>query len=373
MKAIFLIFVFLLSSTPLFAQKQPDWYRVYTFDESIIEMNTSLVTLISEGISRVRFRWIFDQPKALKGEPNVKYKSQLEVIEFNCSEQQYRPYHLTFLDASENIVRIEEMHPPGEWRRASGSIMENLLGPACELIRQKTSPPDVVSRDALELEKAAKYALSFSQRLEEVKDFQPLIEKFFATDYLDSYLHDQSTNWFLNLDRETAAKASRAELQRFYVALLNSGYLSCVYLISQYHYAADGSIPEEKLIPPEVIELIDNHPYTARYKGKQENYDYLAENIDSVERLRSYTDLLEGISALMRRRVISVEAEHSREYRKMLEYWDLYQPKLRICAADCVGLPKGTRLFEVNVPVFHLQLAEIKGELRVISATDYFH
>jgi hypothetical protein len=57
----------------------------------------------------------------------------------------------------------------------------------------------------------------------------------------------------------------------------------------------------------------------------------------------------------------------------MLEDWDLYEPTARICATDCLGLPKGTRLFEVNVPVFHLQLAEVKGKLRIVSATDYFH
>jgi hypothetical protein len=373
MRFMFLSLVILLSSTALTAQKLPEWYRVYTFDESIVEMNTSLVTFISKDISRVRFRWTFDRLEALNGEPKQKYKSRLEVIEFNCSEQRYRPYHLTFLDATGNIVRLEEMNPPGEWRTAtSGSMMEKLFRPACELVKQKISPP-VVSRDAMELEKVAKYALSFSQRLEQAKDFKPLIDKFFADDYLNGYLHDQDANWFWNLDRATAAKASRAELQRFYVALLNSGYLSCVYLISQYSYPADGSIPEEKLIPPDIVELIDNHPYTARYKGKSDNYDYLAEKIDSVERLRSYTDLLERIGALMRRHVINVGAEHSREYQTMLEDWELYEPRVRICVTDCLGLPKGTKLFEINVPVFHLQLAELKGKLKIVSATDYFH
>jgi hypothetical protein len=49
----------------------------------------------------------------------------------------------------------------------------------------------------------------------------------------------------------------------------------------------------------------------------------------------------------------------------MLEDWDwafdLYQPRVRICVRNCFGLPSGTRLFEVNVSVFSLQLAEIKG------------
>jgi hypothetical protein len=368
MKFMFLSFIILLSSTSLTAQQLPTWYRVYTFDESIIEMNTALVTFISKDITRVRFRWTFDQPQALKGEPKVKYKSRLEVIEVNCSEQRYRPYHLTFLDGTGNIVRLEDMNPPGEWRTTIGSMMERLVGPACELVKQKTSPP-VVSGDTKELEKAAKYAFLFARRLEQAKDFKPLIRKFFAADYIKGYLHDQDTNWFLNLNREVAAKASHAELQRFYAALLNSGYLSSVYFISQYPY--EDYIPEKKLIPQDIVKLIDNHAYTTTYKGKQDDYDYLAEKIDSVRRLRSYTDLLEGIAVLMRRHVIAAGAEHSREYQAMLD-GDLYFPSVRVCTTDCLGLPKGTKLFEVNVSVFHLQLAEIKGELRVVSATDNF-
>jgi len=380
MKLMFLSFVLLLSSTSLWAQQLPEWYRVYTFDESIIEMNTSQVTFGGKDIARVRFRWTFDQPEPLSGEPQLKYKSRLEVMEFNCSEKRYRLYELTFFDAAGKVIHSEEMNPPAEWRTVtSGSMMEKLFAPACELIKQKTRTPvltPVVSGDAIELEKAAKYALSFSQSLERAKDFKPIIEKFFAADYLNGYLHDMDTNWFLNLNRDTAAKVGPAELQRFYIALMNTGYLSCLYFISQYPSDSDKSIPEEKLIPTDVVRLIKNHPYTATYKRKTGNYDYLAENIDSVERLRSYTDLLERTGALMRKHVISVGAEHSKEYRSMLEDWDwtfdLYQPKVRICAGECLGLPNGTRLFEVNVPMFHLQLAEIKGELRIVSAMDYF-
>lgn len=371
MRIIFLIFVLLLSSTSLFSQQLPTWYRVYTFDDSIVEMNTSLVTFGSKDISRVRFRWTFDLPQALSGDPKVSYKSRLEVFEFNCTEARYRPYHLTFLDASGKIVRAEEMNSPGEWRSATfGDMMERLLKPACELVKQKTNPA-VADREAIELEKAAKYALLFSLRLEGAKDFKPVVKKFFAADYLEGYLNDQDTNWFFNLDRKTAAKASRAELQRFYLAVLNSAYLSSVYFVSQSQ-DDDRSITGAKPIPPDVAKLIDTHPYTAMYKGKQNNYDYLAENIDSIERLRSYTQLLEGIVTLMRKHVASVRAEHSRQYQTILEEADLYSPKVRICNTNCLGLPGGTRLFDVNVPLFHLQLAEIKGELKVVSLTDYF-
>ncbi|MCM3869179.1 MAG: hypothetical protein ND895_00600 [Pyrinomonadaceae bacterium] len=379
MKSMFLPYVFVLASTSLAAQQLPEWYRVYTFDESIIEMNTSQVTLVGKDIGRVRFRWVFDQPETLGGEHPVKYQSKLEVIEFDCSDRRYRLHHVSLFDSAGEAIRHELVNPPVEWRTvSSGSVMGKLSGPACSLIKQKTRTPE--SNEAinasLELENVTRYALSFSQHLERAKNFKPIIEKFFVTNFLDGYLQDQNTNWFLNLDRDTAARVSRGELHRYNVALLNTGYLSSVYLMSQYPSDSDEPVSEDKLIPPDIVQLIRNHPYTAAYNSNDANYGYLAEKIDSVERLRSYTDLLERVGELMRKHVVRVGAADSKEHLAILENWDfpspLYQPKARNCANDCLGLPKGTRVFEVSVPVFRLQLAEIDGNLKVISAKSSF-
>ena len=125
------------------------------------------------------------------------------------------------------------------------------------------------------------------------------------------------------------------------------------------------------MIPAEVYQLINNHPYALTYKGKGGNYDYLAENIDSVARMRSYTDLLEKIAVLMRKHVVEVQAERSQQYQQMLE--EDSDVKSRICPSDCLGLPKGTRLFDMSNPLLHLQFAEIKGELKIVSARDSSH
>jgi hypothetical protein len=374
MKAVVLTSLFLLVSTSLLAQETSVWERVYTFDDSRIEMNTGLVTYSGKNIARVRFRWTFDQLENLNADARPKYKSQLEVIELNCTDKRYRPYEITYFDAAGNSLRKDEMNPPVEWRTVGdSSMMDKLFAAGCELIERKTRPPADTSQ-ATEFERVAKLALSFSENLEQEKDFTPIIQRFFVPDYLGGYLHDQDTNWFLNLNRATAENASPAELQRFYVASLNAGYLSCLYLISRS--PAEGATLDRKLVPSDVIEFIDHHFYTAKYKGSQPNYDYIAENIDTVDRLRSYTNLLEGVAALMRKHVINVRAERSKEYRDMLNDWDrtfqLYQPKNRTCANECLGLPKGTRLYEINIPLFHLQVAEVKGELKIVSTMDYF-
>lgn len=367
---IVLLLILLISCPSTFtAQSLPEWYRVYTFDESIIEMSTSLVTLISKDVSRVRFRWVFDQPQSLHGVTESKYNTLLEVMELNCSQNQYRPYHLTFFDSTKHIVHIQDS--PGEWGSViAGSMMEKLLIAACKLIKkQNPSPGPTV--DQVKIEKAARFAYNLARELETTKDFKSVIDKFFEANYLDGYLRDKRTNWFLNLNRDTAAKLSRHELQRFYVALMNAGYLSSLYLISQLPSDSDESGLPEQLLPNDILRLLRNHPYAVRYKTREGNYDFLGENIDSVERLRSYTDLLERIGSLLRKHVRNVAAEHSKQYQSMLEHWNLYQPRVRVCD-NCLGLPNGTKIFEVNVPVFNLQLAQIGGELKVVSAMSRF-
>ena len=369
MRIALLLLVFAFSPVALRAQSSPEWSRVYTFDESWIEMNTSLVTPISKDVSRVRFRWTFDEPQSLDGDPEVKYQTRLEVIEFNCSLKQYRQYHLTFFDAAGNIAAIRDT--PLEWRDVRRGVVEKLFVPGCDLIKERTGKPNAAA-DKAQLEKVALFAYDFAGELENTKDFDRLIDRFFISNYLDGYLADQQTNRFANLSRETAAKLSQPELQRFYVSLMNMGYLSSLYVISQLPSDPDAPTSVEKLLPPDVLDAVQNHPYTTQYKVSDSDFNFLADNIDSADRLQSYTALLESISALLRQHVNTAKAAESEKWIAMQKAWKLYQPKVAVCAHNCLGLPAGTKIFDVDVPVFRLQVAEVGGELRVVSATSRF-
>ena len=152
-------------------------------------------------------------------------------------------------------------------------------------------------------------------------------------------------------------------------------YLSTLYSISYYHPPAD-EIPTKRLVPPDLLEVIRRHPYTASYGKRNQSFNYLAENIDSLARLRSYTDLLEKMDEYLLTYVKHMKPASSVGYQSVVENWDdqhrLYEPRVRVCSQECLGMPKGTRLFEVKVPVFELQLAEINGKLHVVSARTYF-
>ncbi len=353
------------------AQPLPEWYRVYTFEDSFIEMNTALLTTIDKDVTRVRFRWTFDEPQAAS--ETSKYKSKLEVMELNCSKMRARKYHVTLLDAAGGVVRIDDA--AGEWRDVyAGGMLQKLALPACDLVKKQTSGNDAERKEA-ELKKVATFAFEIGQQLEQTKDFKAIVDQFFVADYISKYVQDGDNNWFRLLDRATATRALQNELQRFYVALMDSAYVGSLYMILQTPTdLPERASPEDlkRVVAPDVWQLIANHPYTAKYRRNEKEFDFLAEQINDIEQLRSYTDLLEKTAAVMRKHVRSIEVEKSDRYREVAETWQLYEPRLRPCSKPCFGLPANTQLFEVNVPVFNLQVAEIEGQLRVVSATYSF-
>ena len=372
-KLFFSSLLVLLPLSSFVAQRQPQWQRAYTFDDSFIDLNTNVI--IGGEIGRATFRWVFDRPEPLSRTSNLSYKSRLETVEFRCADKLYRMYAVAFLDSSEKTIYTEEMKSPYEWHRLkSDGPMATILAQACRLIDGKMNfyaGPITKSADELELNRAILFFRSIKATLERSRDFQPIINQFFAPNFINRYLDDPETNWFYNLDQSTAAKASYPDLKRFYTALLNAGYLTSLYLISQASPPDDDGqmelVPNPQVVPADIYQLINNHPYTARYKSGSIAYDYLAEKVDTVDRMRTYTDLLEKIARLMRKHVAKVQAERSPQYKNILEQGDLTS---RVCTNDYLGLPKGTKLFEITLPALRLEAADLNGRLRIVSVRE---
>ena len=140
----------LLMSSVLSAaqEKKGTWQRVYTGEDSIIEMNVSKVTFVEYDVSRnatfsyntgrVGFRTIFSKPEVLKEKPGVKYKSRLETIDFNCATNRYRSYETTLLDEKGKVIKTFGWDPSAEWKEAKhGGMMDKLSVAACKLIDEK--------------------------------------------------------------------------------------------------------------------------------------------------------------------------------------------------------------------------------------------
>lgn len=140
----------MMSALLIAGQREKEkWERVYTGEDSIIEINLSKVTFVeyasgkvtfSYNIGRVGFRTIFSKPEVLKEKPGVKYKSRLETIEFNCAPNtaRYRLYEATLLDEKGKVIRTFGWDPSAEWKEVKhGGMMDKLSGAACKLIEEK--------------------------------------------------------------------------------------------------------------------------------------------------------------------------------------------------------------------------------------------
>ncbi len=124
------------------AQEKDKWERIYTYEDSVIEINSAKVTLVNNRTGRVTFRTVYSKPEPLREKPGAKYKTRLETFEFRCAERRYRIYQVTLLDSKGKPVESYEMEPAEEWKIPKpGGMMEKLFGTACALLDEKRSDP----------------------------------------------------------------------------------------------------------------------------------------------------------------------------------------------------------------------------------------
>ena len=123
-----------LVGTPA-AQRKNKWVRVYTFDDSVIEMEE--IQLSFGNFGRVRFRTVFRKPRPLPGKPDLKYKTLVEDLEIQCKEREYRLSTAVYLDAKGEPVHVYKADADEEWQELRSLMMQRLLDSACRMIEKK--------------------------------------------------------------------------------------------------------------------------------------------------------------------------------------------------------------------------------------------
>lgn len=112
-------------------QTKERWERVYTGEESVIEMNASSFRLQADHVLRVQFRTILSKAEALQGSQGAKYKSRLETIDFKPNERRYRLFETTLLDANGKELQSYSAGELQEWRAIkAGGVTERLFNAA---------------------------------------------------------------------------------------------------------------------------------------------------------------------------------------------------------------------------------------------------
>ena len=118
----------ILPISVLAQQGKDSWQRVYTGEESLIDVDVSSLTFEASRIVRVRFRTIYSKPESLTETPAMKYKSRLETIEFKLTEKRYRFRETSLLDSTGKTIQFYEAPLSEDWKiPKSGGIMEKLF------------------------------------------------------------------------------------------------------------------------------------------------------------------------------------------------------------------------------------------------------
>jgi|GEM_PF-1784575 len=115
-------------SVPVCAHEKELWRRVYTGEDSVIDMDAASLRFDSGHLLRVRFRTILSKAESLNRSSETKYKSRLETVEFKLASNQYRYREMNLLDAAGKIVWSDEPSPTQEWRTfKEGGMMKRLF------------------------------------------------------------------------------------------------------------------------------------------------------------------------------------------------------------------------------------------------------
>jgi len=108
-------------------QPNDKWQRVYTGEDSKIDINVASLSFEPNHILRVGFRTILSKPENLEVPTGAKLKIRLETIDFKASEKRYRPWNTTLLDPNGKILRTY-VATVDAWKVLKvGGVMERLF------------------------------------------------------------------------------------------------------------------------------------------------------------------------------------------------------------------------------------------------------
>ena len=125
----------LLFSLPVSIRAQGEkWQRVYTGEDSIIDLDASSSTFAVGHVLRVTFRTTLAKPESLKEEPGTKVKRRLETFEFKLIEKRYRIHEIRLLTSAGKVVQSYWANASEDWKAMKlGGMMQRLFDAARQL------------------------------------------------------------------------------------------------------------------------------------------------------------------------------------------------------------------------------------------------
>ena len=122
-------------------QEKTKWQRLYTYEDSTVEVDASNIIFSTDFTGRVRFRFAFSRLQPLAGK-QVRYNSVIETIEFKCEERLYRVVDVKRFDGRGTLVDSDAPTRSADWENVKArSMMDKFLLPGCHAIYEKRRNP----------------------------------------------------------------------------------------------------------------------------------------------------------------------------------------------------------------------------------------
>jgi hypothetical protein len=236
-----------------------------------------------------------------------------------------------------------------------------------------------------EQREAREVAAAFTDRLIETRDFAPVVKEFYVADFMTRFLKsaDMEGKTFmldvvpsLSFKPSLAARTDSEYWPRLYVAannILHFGVLSIFSKKTLEEFSDPDKFDERDMLdvyPPEAVKLLDDNPILANFLKKKGNEVV----VTTPEDLRVVTTTLEEAVRLTRARLnerLAKGTHLTRNFRMMRVAAARTKVSLLPSDDDSMGYPKGTRLFEVFVPITVCDLILVKegGSMKVVRAS----
>jgi hypothetical protein len=223
----------------------------------------------------------------------------------------------------------------------------------------------------------------FSDRLIQQKDLGLLLTEFFAPNFIERSLSNKSRAWTLLIKREFAGSRKPRELRRYFIAENNWLFLFMLHHYSRFTVNEDAP-PISQTIPADIKVIAEKFDprfaETLRYDeaddDSDDDFDANEARINSPEGFPKYLRMLESLGSAMKRHANKAKAGKTRVWRESVSYlakqYDYFEPWMSKCSEeDCFGMPRGSNIYRVNIPLLQLFLIKLNGKMKVVFAYYY--
>lgn len=133
-KSAVLFLLVSFSAMTVWSQDNEDrWLRVFTDEDSVIEVNRFSLVLESDQVIRADFRTTFVEPVPIMGTQGGIAQSRLDSIQFRLDNKQYRIRESKFVDSSGHLLASNSSVASNVWKSAWGRTGSALFSAATQL------------------------------------------------------------------------------------------------------------------------------------------------------------------------------------------------------------------------------------------------